>query len=132
MNTATFGYELTQHACKRLYERHPHIFADPLQQGKQRWTSAYRVLDDSIEDKSVKNNTAFMIYVYEKYGFDKSFHFFVNGDVLFVGIETDGKKLITTTMSCNAHKIPHLRNAGMAREDRFGKKATPARYRHFR
>jgi hypothetical protein len=132
MNNATFGYELSMHACKRLYERHPGIFADPQQVGKVRWTSAYKVLDDCVEDKSVKNNTRFMVYLHEKYGYEKEFHFFVNGDVLFVGIvEAEGKKLITTCMSCCTHEIPHLRNAGLVREDRFGARQAPARYRKF-
>ncbi len=130
MNTATFGFELTVHACDRLYERHAHIFSYIAPHGKPRWETAYKVLDDCVEDKSVKNNTGFMVYLHEKYGY-KDFKFFVNDDVLFVGIIEDGKKLITTCMSCRTHHVPHLRNAGLAREDRFSKKAAPTRYRRF-
>lgn len=125
------GFKLTTHAVDRLYERHPGIFSDPTRQGAERYTAACRVLSDAEEHKAVKNNTAFMVFLHEKYGFDKDFHFFVNGDVLFIGIIQNGKRLITTTMSCMQHRIPHLRNAVFQREDRFGRKAAPVRYRKF-
>lgn len=126
MIKATFGYELSKHAFYRLYERHPHIFVQGLE-GKSKWVAAYAVLSDSIEDKSVKNNTAFMMFLHEEYGFDKDFHFFINCDVLFVGVIDRGASIITTTMICSQHHIPHLQNAGLERKARFGPKAVKYR-----
>jgi hypothetical protein len=113
MTKATHGYFFSTHALDRLYERHARIFENPEQVGKQRWDSAYKVLDDSIEDNSVKNNTAFMVFLHEKYGYHKEFKFFMNGNVLFLGIIDNGKKLIVTTMDKATHNISHLRNAAV-------------------
>ena len=127
----TNGFVLTTHAIDRLYERHIDIFSEPLPVGDAKTRSAYRVLEDAVEHKAVKNNTAFMIFLHGKYGFDKDFKFFVNHDVLFIGFVNGSKRLITTVVSCNQHRIPHLRNASFSREDRFTRKSAPVKYRHF-
>jgi hypothetical protein len=102
---ATFGYILSAHAINRLYDRHSYLFKDPAATGKIKFNSAYAVLNDSIENKSIKNDTEYMVFLHEKYGYDKNFHFFINGDVLFVGIDDGENKIITTTMSCSNSKI---------------------------
>jgi hypothetical protein len=127
MNKATFGFRLSTHAIARLYERHARIFANPLQTGKARVDSAYSVLDDAVEHKAVNNHTAFMTYVHENYGFNKH-RFFINGDVLFIAHEdSQGNKVIITTLSCNEHSVPHLHNATEKFEHRVFKVPVPKR-----
>lgn len=95
-----------------MYERHGYLFTNPSATGKARWDSAYAVLDDTTENKSIKNDTAFMVYLHETYGYDKEFHFFINDDVLFIGVSDEVGKVITTTMSCvdsNINRIKNLR-----------------------
>ena len=103
MKLDTYGFELSYHAINRLYERHAPLFAKPYV-GKERRDVAYRVLNYSVEVKSIKNDTAFMAYIHEKYGY-ADHRFFVNGDVLFVG-KVDGMvSVIMTTMSCSRHHL---------------------------
>lgn len=118
-NAATFGYAISNHALERLYERHGYLFANPSATGKTRWNSAYAVLDDSTENKSIKNDTAFMVFQHETYGYDKEFRFFVNGDVLFIGVSDSVGKIITTTLSCVDSKINRIKN--LRENNRFRK-----------
>jgi hypothetical protein len=130
MNAATLGFSLTIHAIDRLFERHPGIFLDSTLQGKLKRDAASRVLHDAVEDKSVKNNTGFMVWLHEKYGFDRNFRFFVNGDVLFIGIQCpDKQNTIVTTVQKSTSNISHLRNAGIEKTARFKAKAPPSKYR---
>lgn len=92
-------FYFTDHALDRLYERHGRIFKDPKEVDKQkRLKSAYAVLDDAVEDRSFINNTARMVFLHEKYGYDRQYKIFINRHVLFIGVIEKNKKVIITTL----------------------------------
>ncbi len=124
-------FRMTVHAVDRLYQRHPDIFVDPYITGHMRFEIAHQVLNDAIEDRAVKNNTAFMVYVNERYGFEKKYQFFVNGNVLFLGATNTetGDQIIITTMVRDTHVVAHLSNAGLRPEDRYNPRIKRVRFR---
>lgn len=127
----TYGFRMSVHAVDRLYERHSYLFAVPNASGKDRFDAAYRVLDDSVENKSVHNNTSFMMHVHESYGFDKKHLFFFNGDVIFIVVDDGTSKTVITTMSCQDSGVNHLRNVSTDKSTKFTKKAPQGKYKRY-
>lgn len=62
-----------------------------------------RRLDLADEDRSYINNTGFMNWYYEKYGYDKRFEFLVHEDILFVVVCDNGKKFVVTCVLSRTH-----------------------------
>lgn len=60
-------------------------------------------LDEAEENKSYVNNTGFMGWYYEKYGYDKRFEFLVDKEVLFVVVLDRGKKIVVTCVPVKSH-----------------------------
>lgn len=60
-------------------------------------------IEESDENRSYLNNTGFMQWYHEKYGYDKRFQFLVHGDLLFVVVEDRGKKIVVTCVSAKTH-----------------------------
>jgi hypothetical protein len=77
----------------------------------------YQRLDAAEEDRSCINNTNFMQWYYEKYGYDRRFEFFVDKDVLFVVIMDEDKKIIVTCLISQMHFI----GKGHLSKSRFNK-----------
>lgn len=63
----------------------------------------YRRLGEAEEDKAYTNNTGFMAWYHEKYGYDKRFEFLVEDDLLFVVVHDQGKKVVVTCVSAKTH-----------------------------
>jgi hypothetical protein len=63
----------------------------------------YLRLDRADENRSYLNNTSFMEWYHEKYGFDNRFEFLIDEDLLFVVIYDEGKKIIVTCVSSKTH-----------------------------
>lgn len=92
------SFTLTRHAMDRIKERFPEAMTDIMfeQSAAIRNRKLYEFLWNSTLENRVINDTMFMQYAYEKYGFDKQFKFFANGDMLFIGvIATDGNYIVT-------------------------------------
>jgi len=62
-----------------------------------------RRIGSAIENRSYLNNTGFMSWYYDKYGFDKKFEFLVHEDLLFVVIVDKGKKVVVTCVKSRSH-----------------------------
>jgi hypothetical protein len=62
-----------------------------------------RRVDEADENRSYINNTEFMSWYYEKYGFDKKFEFLTHEDMLFVVVVDEGKKVIVTCVLARTH-----------------------------
>lgn len=60
-------------------------------------------LDNSEENRACLNNTGFMGWYYEKYGYNKAFEFLIDKDLLFVVVHDEGKKIIVTCVSSKTH-----------------------------
>lgn len=55
------------------------------------------------DSRSILNNTGFMAWYHEKYGYDKRFQFLVNNDLLFVVVIDRGQKVVVTCVSSKTH-----------------------------
>ncbi len=84
MNNNTVIYNLTRHAVERLMERFPHIAKkrnlDYLLNTKNVKIDQYfdifnDLCKESTENKSILNNSIFMVTYYEKYGWNVQFKF---------------------------------------------------------
>jgi hypothetical protein len=63
----------------------------------------YQRLDLAEEDRSYLNNSGFLGWYYNKYGYDKSFEFLVHDDLLFVVIHDEGKRMVVTCVVAKTH-----------------------------
>ena len=63
----------------------------------------YAKLDDAEEDRSYINNTNFMNWYYEKYGYDRRFELLVHEDIVFVVIFDRDKKIVVTCVRSNTY-----------------------------
>lgn len=71
--------DFTRHSLQRFTERFPHLIAKHADAKR----TMLDVFGESSIDKRFKNNTAYMVYLLNRYG-DNDFTFRVNGDVLFI------------------------------------------------
>ena len=62
-----------------------------------------RRVNAAVESRSYLNNSGFMQWYYDKYGFDKRFEFLVSDDILFVVVVDEGRKVIVTCVSTKTH-----------------------------
>lgn len=63
----------------------------------------YDKLDLADEDRSYVNNTMFMNWYYEKYGYDRRFELLVHDDIVFVVIFDQDKKIVVTCLRSKTH-----------------------------
>ena len=66
-------------------------------------TQIKEMVNAADEDRSHINNTRFMSWYYEKYGFDKRFEFLVNNEIVFIVVIDEGKKMIVTCVLSKTH-----------------------------
>lgn len=97
-------FTLTKHAQDRIRERFPdamrEVELEPI--GMMRVRKMYEFLWNSKIEKRSINDTRFMQFIHEKYGFDKKFRFFANQDMLFIGvISPEGNSIVTVVDRCN-------------------------------
>jgi len=72
-------------------------------EGKQVDTEIARRLGLSEENRSYINNSGFMSWYYEKYGFDKRFQFLIHDEILFIVVIDKGKKVVVTCVPSKTH-----------------------------
>jgi len=117
-------FSLSQHAIERLIERSPEFRRqyDLIDAPALKKKAAYDLLIGATEEKGFKNCTAFTTFLHERYGYDTSFSFFVNGDMIFVGVTGTRGSVIVTTVSRKDHVVRQVRNPVQKytrREDRL-------------
>lgn len=125
MATSRRDYVITQHVRERFLQRkdkkynHLQFCREDVCPHCEALLTAIRVeisferqkIDDEIrervdraeEDRACLNNSGFMAWYYEKYGFDKRFEFLIDDDLLFVVIHDEGSKVIVTCVSSKTH-----------------------------
>lgn len=82
----------------------------------------FQRLEQATDSRSFLNNSGFMAWYYEKYGYDKRFQFLVSDDVLFIAIIERGRKIIVTCISSKGHMagksvLANLRNKFRKKKD---------------
>ena len=105
-------FSLTKHAMDRMRERFPHAMKDLEfeQSAAIRIRKMYEFLWNSTIENRVINDTMFMQYVQEKYGYDKNLKFFANQDMLFIGvIMANGGNYIVTVVNRLDYASKYLR-----------------------
>lgn len=60
-------------------------------------------IGEATECKWCLNNTGFMQWYYEKYGYDRRFEFLAHDGLLFVVVLDKGKKVIVTCVNAKTH-----------------------------
>ncbi len=92
-----------EHDCIRCQE----LFEEIKQRSRDERREINQQIFDRLslaeEDRSYLNNTTFMGWYYEKYGYDKTFEFLTHEDIVFVVVHDDGRKLIVTCVSSKTH-----------------------------
>ena len=68
----------------------------------------YEFLLNSTVENRVINDTMFMQYVQEKYGYDKTLKFFANRDMLFIGVITPTGNFIVTVVNRMGYSSRYL------------------------
>jgi hypothetical protein len=98
-------YIYTHHVIDRLKERFDFNWE---------WDNRYEVykqldviLNDSKEDRSYLNNTKFLLYLRDLYGYDEQYEFMANAEynLLFVAIRERGKKVVKTCWPLNSSQF---------------------------
>ena len=98
-------YIYTHHVIDRLKERFDFNWE---------WDNRYEVykqldmiLNDSKEDRSYLNNTKFLLYLRDLYGYDEQYEFIANAEynLLFVVIRERGKKVVKTCWPLNSSQF---------------------------
>lgn len=104
-------FTLTKHAQQRIRERFPHAMeeVDFLPTPADRLRKMYEFLWNATLENRVINDTLFMQYIQDKYGYDKSFRFFANQDMLFIGVVATNGNFIVTVVNRNDYVSRYLR-----------------------
>jgi len=94
-------YIYTNHFWKRFRERFvlkTYWENKDKDKDKDKDKEVNNILKDSTEDKSYLNNTTFMFYLQDLYGYDCKYKFMSNADhnILFVTILDKGKRIVKT------------------------------------
>jgi len=92
------GYKkiiITRHIQERVRERFPTIYADIRSNvGK----NLKDMINNGSVSKSFLNDSKFMEYLYKTYGYEHTYDFVVNGDIVFVIKKNDGKNIAVTCL----------------------------------
>jgi hypothetical protein len=112
--------KLTHHAQTRMFERWPELTsqAKPLPTAPK-LKFLYSFLLKAVENKRFKNDIRLMLYLQERYGYDKSYRMLINGDMLFIIIDL----VIVTVISLKNHVSPHVQPVPPAAERQKSKPA---------
>lgn len=63
----------------------------------------HKRIAEAEEDCSCLNNTSFMEWYQEKYGYDKRFKFLTDKKLLFIIVEDKSRKVVVTCVSAKTH-----------------------------
>lgn len=104
-------FSLSRHAMDRMRERFPHAMKEIEfeQSPGLRTKKMYEFLWNASIENRVINDTVFMQYIREKYGYDKNLKFFANNDMLFIGVMSAEGNCIVTVVNRLDYSSRHLR-----------------------
>ena len=108
---------VTKHAVERFNQRF---------RGNHDHWGLLNIINHSEESRSIYNDLTFMMSIYERYGYDTKYKFFVKDSAVFVGIVEDDKVFIVTTISNKSGKYgrtvqqPKFKGKGSAKESNEG------------
>lgn len=68
-------------------------------------TELNRRISNAEENRSYINNSTFMEWFYEKYGYDKTYQFLVHEDMLFVAVVEGSRKVVVTCIPAKNHVV---------------------------
>jgi len=92
------GYKkviITKHIQDRIRERFSSVYdafkSDPVSEIKN-------LIDNGYVSRSFINNTKFMHYLEDTYGYGHTYDFIVNGDIVFVIKKNEGKRIAVTCL----------------------------------
>lgn len=128
-------YFLTYHAVERFQERFGTLCAKISQlknwnreQGLTHIKPLFdKMVESSTENRSYINNTAYMVQLYEKYGYDEDYCFLemAEADVLFLLVKNRSEKiykLVTVMPSQYRPSVKNIKfNNTLTKEDKFNK-----------
>ena len=77
-------FRLSTHAVNRFVERFPDIIERSSVGVNPKSFIVKYINDNAVKAAHVKNNTSFMAYLHERYGFDRNYEFYYVGNVIFV------------------------------------------------
>lgn len=104
-------FTLTRHAQDRMLERFPDAMKDILFEKsaaiRNRMMRDF-LLNATVENRAI-NDTMFMQFLQEKYGFEKNFKFFANQNMLFIGVIDNGANCIVTVVNRSDYSSKYLR-----------------------
>ena len=93
------GYDnmiVTRHLRERIQERFPDVYEEI----KRMPTSKIKkLIDEGYVSKSFLNNTKFMEYLYKTYGYEHTYDFVLNGDIVFVIKKKEGEHIAVTCLN---------------------------------
>lgn len=91
--------------CETCQQQTDEILQDLAANGRQINSEIANRLDQAEENRSYLNNTGFMSWYYDKYGYDKRFEFLIHEDILFVVVWDNGKKIVVTCVPSKTHLV---------------------------
>ena len=92
---------LTNHAKQRILERHHRHLPPEAKSEAQLHLACENLLRGAEESKRHLNDQAFMLFYYEKYGYDKKYSFRTHKNMLFVIVNG----ACTTVLDTNEHYL---------------------------
>lgn len=101
----------SRHAQDRLRERFPQTMHEIEfeQSAALRIRKMHELLWNSTIENRIINDTMFMQYLHEKYGYDKTMKFFANNNILFIGIMASDANVIVTVVNRDDYASRYLR-----------------------
>jgi hypothetical protein len=93
---------LTKHAIGRFRERFGQLYVKGIDPSVQ----IYRLIDQSTDNRSFLNNTAFLTYCRERYGCDQRYKFLVKDNIVFVVNCYKGEQRVVTIL--NKDMTPYI------------------------
>lgn len=100
-------YEHVQY-CRNKYCKQCEILLNEIaeitnDQREEITNEIYNRLDLAQDERSFLNNSNFMNWYYNKYGYDKGFEFLIHEDLLFIVIVERGRKIVVTCVLSKTH-----------------------------
>ena len=89
--------------CEVCQELQSDIELKVAENSKEINTQIAKHLDKSEENRSYLNNSGFMAWYYDKYGYDTQFQFLIHNNILFVVLIKKERKVVVTCLDARTH-----------------------------
>ena len=88
--------------CQKLKEE---IKQKSIEEKREVDTQIIKRISNADENRSYVNNSGFMTWYYDKYGYDDKFQFLVHKNILFVVLIKRGRKIVVTCLDARTHLV---------------------------